>query len=91
MISLLGPDAGKAIERSFSTQLAPEQWSARELRCGDASAFQGSERDVMFLSMVKRPDPSRRISHLLPPIYVQRYNVAVSRAKDQFWVFHSIP
>ena len=64
VISLLGKEQAKLIESKLLDAVAPEEWSARELRCGDASDFQGSERDVMFLSMVKAQDPSRRISAL---------------------------
>jgi very-short-patch-repair endonuclease len=90
VISLLGKEQAKLIEHKLLDAVAPEEWSARELRCGDASDFQGSERDVMFLSMVKALDPSRRLSALTATQYVQRFNVAASRAKDQMWVYHSM-
>jgi hypothetical protein len=45
----------------------------------------------MFLSMVAAPEPGRRTAALTAEMYVQRYNVAVSRAKDQVWLFHSLP
>ncbi|WP_343709409.1 AAA domain-containing protein [Mycobacterium sp.] len=91
VISLLGKEQAKLIEGKLLDAVAPEEWSARQLRCGDASDFQGSERDVMFLSMVKAPDPARRMSALTASLYVQRFNVAASRAKDQMWVYHSVP
>ena len=91
VISLLGKEQAKLIEHKLLDSVAPEEWSARQLRCGDASDFQGSERDVMFLSMVKAPDSDRRMSALTATLYVQRFNVAASRAKDQMWVFHSMP
>jgi very-short-patch-repair endonuclease len=90
VISLLGKEQAKLIERKLLDVVAPEEWSARELRCGDASDFQGSERNVMFLSMVKTQDPNRRISALTADQYIQRFNVAASRAKDQMWVYHSV-
>jgi very-short-patch-repair endonuclease len=91
VISLLGPAQAKRVESALLERVSPEQWEARELRCGDAAAFQGAERDVMFLSMVAAPEPGRRMAALTAERYVQRYNVAVSRAKDQVWVFHSVP
>lgn len=91
VISLLGKEQAKLIEHHLLDAVPPEEWNARELRCGDASDFQGSERTVMFLSMVKAPDPTRRISALTALPYMQRFNVAASRAKDQLWVYHSIP
>ena len=90
VISLLGTGQAKAIEKALLDRIAPEEWAARELRCGDAADFQGSERDVVFLSMVAAPGPERRLAALTQTMYVQRYNVAASRAKDQLWVFHSV-
>lgn len=91
VISLLGKEQARLIEHKLLDAVPPEEWAARELRCGDASDFQGSERDVMFLSMVKAPAADRRLSALTAVQYVQRFNVAASRAKDQMWVYHSMP
>ncbi|WP_234792637.1 AAA domain-containing protein [Mycolicibacterium fortuitum] len=91
VISLLGKEQAKLIEGKLLDAVPPEEWAARELRCGDASDFQGSERDVMFLSMVKAPEADKRMGVLTQPQYVQRFNVAASRAKDQMWVYHSMP
>ncbi|MEU7822460.1 hypothetical protein [Catellatospora sp. NPDC049133] len=59
------------------------EWAARDLRCGDSADFQGSERDVVFLSMVAAIEPGRTLISLTRDDYVKRYNVAASRAKDQ--------
>ncbi|GJF12719.1 hypothetical protein NGTWS0302_02500 [Mycolicibacterium cyprinidarum] len=91
VISLLGKEQAKLIEHQLLDAVPPEEWAARELRCGDASDFQGSERNVMFLSMVKAPQADKRLSALTASQYVQRFNVAASRAKDQMWVYHSMP
>jgi very-short-patch-repair endonuclease/DNA polymerase III delta prime subunit len=90
VLSLLGAAQAKQIEAALLDRLPPEEWEARKLRCGDAADFQGSERDVMFLSMVAAPEPGRRIAALTQDANVQRFNVAVSRARDQVWVFHSV-
>lgn len=91
VISLLGGAQARAIETKLIDRIPPEEWAARDLRCGDAADFQGSERDVMFLSMVATPpEPGRRLGALTQDLYVQRYNVAASRAKDQMWLFHSV-
>ena len=82
--------ASEAIEAALLDRIPPEEWAARELRCGDAADFQGSERDVMFLSMVAAPEEGQRLGCADQEIYVQRYNVAASRAKDQMWLFHSM-
>lgn len=90
VISLLGMAQAKAIEHELLKRIPSAEWSPRQLRCGDAADFQGSERDVMFLSMVAAPEPGRPMPALTATMHVQRYNVAASRAKDQMWVFHSV-
>jgi very-short-patch-repair endonuclease len=90
VISLLGPLQAKRINSLLLERVTPETWAAHDLRCGDATAFQGSERDVMFLSMVCAPEPGKRMGASTAEANVQRYNVAASRAKDQMWVFHTV-
>ena len=90
VISLQGPQQAQIIRNLLLAAVEPEEWKARELRCGDAADFQGSERDVVFLSMVSAPEAGQRVYPLTQEMYVQRYNVAASRAKDQLWIFHSV-
>lgn len=90
VISLMGKEQAKLIATKLLDRLPPDEWASRDLRCGDAADFQGSERDVVFLSMVKAAEPGRRVGTLATEMYVQRYNVAASRAKDQMWLFHSL-
>ncbi|PWK80699.1 hypothetical protein C8D88_12363 [Lentzea atacamensis] len=40
--------------------------------------------------MFEAPEPGNRIASLTQDVYVQRFNVAASRAKDQMWLFHSV-
>jgi very-short-patch-repair endonuclease len=61
---------------------------------GDAYTFQGDERDVMFLSMVKALDSDKlddTVRALADENTKRRFNVAASRARDQMFLFHSIP
>lgn len=90
VISLLGSAQARLIERMLQERIPLQELLARDLRCGDAADFQGSERDVMFLSMVISHQIDRRVVALTKTEYVQRYNVAASRAKDQMWLYHSI-
>lgn len=90
VISLQGNRQAQMIENAIRDSIPIEEWVSRELRCGDAAAFQGSERDVVFLSMVSAPEEGQRIGAMTQDMYVQRFNVAASRAKDQLWLFHSI-
>jgi very-short-patch-repair endonuclease/DNA polymerase III delta prime subunit len=91
VISLLGPQQARLIEGILMERIDPEEWRARDIRCGDATDFQGSERDIMFLSMVKSLADGERYSPMTRDDAVQRFNVAASRAKDQMWVYHSLP
>lgn len=64
------------------------QWDERRIRVGTPPDFQGDERHVIWLSMVRAPNsPS---STLTKRDFEQRFNVAVSRAQDQLWLFHSV-
>ena len=55
VISLVGDAQARAIETHLVRELGPEEMERRQIVCGDAYAFQGDERDVMFLSMVSAP------------------------------------
>lgn len=90
VISRTGAEQARAIEKALLGRLDPREWRARDLRCGTAADFQGSERDVMFLSMMAVREEGVRPHALTGDMYVQQFNVAASRAKDQMWVFHSI-
>jgi very-short-patch-repair endonuclease len=89
VISLLGEDQARLIEKLLLDRIGPEEMERRHLVCGDAYAFQGDERDVMFLSLVSAPAEGRRIGTLASPRDERRFNVAASRAKDQMWLFHT--
>lgn len=90
VVSLLGAPQAELIWNKLLLVVAPEELDRRQLRCGDAADFQGAERDVIFLSMVKAPGPDSRLVAQSAESAIQRYNVAVSRAADQLWLFHSV-
>jgi very-short-patch-repair endonuclease len=87
VISLQGDMQAQLIERELVKRLPPKDIELRRLVCGDAYAFQGDERDVMFLSMVAAPNT--RIGPLTKETDQRRFNVAASRARDQMWLFHT--
>lgn len=87
VISLQGEAQARLIERKMLQRLELEVIEERRLVCGDASAFQGDERHVIFLSMVAAPN--KDIGALATDSARQRFNVAASRAQDQLWLFHS--
>jgi very-short-patch-repair endonuclease len=88
VISLQGDAQAKLIEHKLLESLEPEVIEERRLICGDAYAFQGDERHIIFLSMVAAPGEAR-IGVLSNDSARQRFNVAASRAQDQLWLFHS--
>ncbi len=91
VVCLLGSAQARLINDRLVRTLSPEEFSKRKLRCGDAYAFQGDERDVMFLSMVAAPEADGvRLASASPRTFLRRYNVAASRARDQEWLFHSV-
>jgi very-short-patch-repair endonuclease/DNA polymerase III delta prime subunit len=90
VISLQGKQQAQMIEKALLEHFPPEEWTSRDLRCGDSADFQGSERNIVFLSMVSAPDPERRTYARTTEMFLQRYNVAASRAKDQMWLYHSM-
>ena len=88
VISLQGEEQAKLINQLLLERLMPEEIEQRELVCGDAYAFQGDERDVMFLSMVAASN--QRFAALVKDSDKQRFNVAASRGRDQVWLFHTV-
>jgi len=87
VVSLIGAQQAKAIQEKLLFELGEDQYQAHDIACGDATAFQGKEKDIVFLSMVvgvgqgaimtKREDE-------------QRFNVALSRARDRMYLYRSI-
>lgn len=74
------------------TELGPKVIEERKILCGLSPDFQGDERDVIFLSLVDSPDgakPLRRETAGSDDGMRKRWNVAVSRAKDQVWAVYS--
>ena len=89
VISLVGIEQARKVETTLLQRLGPEEMERRQIVCGNAYAFQGDERDVMFLSMVSAPRENRRIPAMTDAATQRRFNVAVSRARDQLFLFHT--
>lgn len=92
VISLLGDEQALLIETLLRQRLSPDEFARHRLLCGNAAQFQGDERDVMFLSMVDSPPENGQLTIRdsgPQDVYKKRYNVAVSRARDQLWIVHS--
>jgi len=92
VISLLGNDQARYIFNIIGEYITPEQQEEHRFRVGDSYAFQGDERDIILLSMVVGSNEGRRLFTLSydNKTYRQRFNVAVSRARDKLILFHSV-
>lgn len=88
VVVLQGNAQASLIEEQLLERLGAEQMERRRLVCGNPYSFQGDERDVMFLSMVAANN--ERIGPLNKAADERRFNVAVSRARDQVFLFHSV-
>ena len=88
VIVLQGHAQGELIEKKLAEVLEPKIREERKLRCGVPATFQGDQRDVIFLSLVIAPNHRFRALTGLPD--QRRFNVAMSRARDQVWLFHSV-
>lgn len=92
IISLLGKEQSKLITKLISEQVPHDLIEKHEITCGDPYTFQGDERDIILLSMVKAPDSTGKIMPLTinKKENKQRINVAMSRARNKMILFHSM-
>ena len=93
VISMLGAKQAPRIQELLLDRLGSSVVEERRIRCGDASNFQGDERDVIVVSLVVGPDESGqlgRVGAMTGKPAERRMNVAASRAANQLWVVHSI-
>lgn len=96
IISLLGKDQAKYITKLVSEKISSKVIEERQIICGDPYTFQGDERDITLLSMMKGCDQENPSANIMPYTVnkkenKQRMNVAMSRARNKMILFHSIP
>jgi len=87
VVSLLGAEQAHHIDVLVRRQCDAGELIRRRFECGDARNFQGSDRDIIFLSMVVDPHNCRAVSGLM---FEQRFNVAASRARDRMYLVRSV-
>jgi very-short-patch-repair endonuclease len=87
VVSLLGPEQAQLIDKLVRGRCDAAELARRAFSCGDARIFQGSERDIIFLSMVA---DSKNHHALSGAMYDQRFNVAASRARDRMFLVRSV-
>lgn len=84
--TLLGQSQAAHIYKEVEQRLGTEIMERHEIRIGDPTAFQGDERDIMFVSLVAQKEDAP-LSGLR---YEQRFNVALSRARDRTYLVRSV-
>jgi len=88
VVTLLGGiEQAKYIDSVVRERCSSIDLYHRKFECGDPSTFQGSERDIMFISMVADKNNCRALSGLT---FEQRFNVAASRARDRMYLVRSV-
>jgi len=87
VVSLLGVEQAHHIDAVVRRRCDAGELIRRRFECGDARNFQGSDRDIIFLSMVVDPQNCRAVSGLM---FEQRFNVAASRARDRMYLVRSV-
>ncbi|MPZ36181.1 MAG: AAA family ATPase [Rhodospirillales bacterium] len=87
VISLIGSNQAQLIQGMLLERIGEDAYIRHDIACGDSAVFQGKERDIVLLSMVECPE-TRTSKTALP--FQQRFNVALSRARDREYVFHSV-
>jgi len=91
VISMVGTDQALYIDSILRRRMTVSEYQKRRILCGNAAQFQGDERDIIILSMVNSPSRDGKPLHLRVRDEAQKvFNVAASRARDQFWVVHSL-
>ena len=87
VISLVGGEQADHIRARLSETIGEEVMQRHSILCGDSATFQGSERDIVYLSMVADSANKTALTMLR---YEQRFNVAVSRARDRAVLVRSV-
>lgn len=88
VICLQGNAQSALIETQLLKKIGETEFKKRKIICGNSASFQGDERDIIILSLVTAHNHNR--SSLTLAADERRFNVAVSRAIEQIWLFHSI-
>jgi very-short-patch-repair endonuclease len=88
VVTLLGGHAhARRVDAVVRQRCDAAELMRREFAVGDAPTFQGSERDIMFLTMVVDRDNCHANAGLA---FEQRFNVAASRARDRMVLVRSV-
>lgn len=87
VVSLIGSQQAAYIHKLLYDTIGDQRIANHDIVCGDAATFQGNEKDIMFVSMVASPN---HCNAQIARMFEQRFNVALSRAKDRMYLFRSV-
>lgn len=87
VISLIGSEQAAFIQKKLMDRIGEAAMVRHRIICGDSATFQGDERDIVFLSMIA--DRNHKQSQTAMQ-YEQRFNVALSRARDRLVLVRSV-
>lgn len=87
VVTLMGTAQASYIHKLISDRISPVDVVARKISVGPPPVFQGRERDIMMVSMVIGPGDRGAANRA--DIH-QRFNVALSRARDRMYLFRSV-
>jgi very-short-patch-repair endonuclease len=89
-ICMVGTEQAVKIDSILRRRLSATEYRRRRILCGNASQFQGDERDVIFLSLVDTAHKGEVMTLRSSDEWKRVYNVATSRARDQLWIVYSM-
>jgi very-short-patch-repair endonuclease len=87
VISLIGAEQALHVQKLLMERIGEAAIVRHRIVCGNSATLQGDERDVVFISMIA--DRSRKQSQTSTQ-YQQRFNVALSRARDRMVLVRSV-
>jgi very-short-patch-repair endonuclease len=87
VISLIGSEQAAFIQKLLMDRVGEALMVRHRIVGGDSATFQGDERDIVFLSMIA--DRNRKQAQTATQ-YEQRFNVALSRARDRMILVRSV-
>ena len=87
VISLVGSEQAAKIQEALLQELGEDVYQKFDIGCGDSATFQGKEKDIIFLSLVVGP---KQGAPLNKREFEQRFNVALSRARDRMYLYRSV-
>jgi len=87
VVSLIGSKQANLIYKKLIAEIGEELISRHRIACGDSATFQGNEKDIIFLSMIADPKNKQAQTAIH---FEQRFNVALSRARDRMILVHSV-